>query len=1053
MLFHNLWRAVLAAGMTASLAAGAPVRLRTDYRDNPIGIDSAAPSLSWQSDNTERGWRQSAYQILVASSPAGLAKPDVWDSGKVPAGDSVDVPYAGPTLESRKRYYWTVRVWDAAGKMTRAAAPAWWEMGLLSPGDWRGKWIERPDPEQAADRAVIRWIWLSGQDAFAVPGNTAATFRVEWNQGAPPRNAALFLVARADWQATINGKPAGSKEARFQAFDRQDITEHVVAGRNVLEVTLKTAAQRGPGGGAPAPRATALAGMLKLIRADGSVERLPSGAAWQGRAEAGEWKPAAEVASLGDARMGPDPGPLPASATLLRRGFEAPKAVRSVRLYITALGSYRAFLNGRPIGAGVLTPEYTDYRKRVTYQTYDVTPLVARGPNVLAAMLGDGWFGSAMTWTGVSFMFLPPPPRLLAQLHINYADGSRDTLVTDESWKAAPAPILHSEIYAGEVYDARLEQPGWDRPGFRDAGWGNAAAGAPPAGALLSAQVTEPARIVETLTPRAITRAPGGAYIADMGQNMVGWLRLKATGPAGTKIRLRFAEILNPDGSLYVANLRGANQTDAYFLRGGGEETWAPLFTFHGFRYVEISGYPGTLTADKLVGEVTSSMQQVTGRLTTSSELVNQMWRTGIWGQRGNFLSVPTDCPQRDERLGWTGDAQVFWRTGSYNADIAAFGRKWMRDVVDGQSEEGAFGNTAPNMPDSGVGAMRYGAPGWGDAGVIVPWTAWQQYGDLGIIREHWPAMERWMKFIEEANPNYLRRNKTGANFADWLPAGSTTPRDLVATAYWALIAPLMSQMADALGKPAEAKRYTQTYENVRAAFQKEFIKPDGTIGSGSQTSYVLALHARLVPPELRQNVVDRLVKDIEQHNWHLTTGFLGTSPLLFVLSDHGRADVAYRLLLNETYPSWGYMIRKGATTWWERWNSDTGDPAMNSFNHYAFGSVVAWVYRYAAGIDTAPAAPGFKEIVIRPRLGGGLTAARGEYDSVYGKIISDWKGAAQGPFTLRVTIPPNTAAKVYLPAYPNARLSEGGKPLTAPVEGGSFIVTTGAGQYEFRVE
>jgi alpha-L-rhamnosidase len=548
---------------------------------------------------------------------------------------------------------------------------------------------------------------------------------------------------------------------------------------------------------------------------------------------------------------------------------------------------------------------------------------------------------------------------------------------------------------------------------------------------IVSGEVAAPVRIVETLAPKSIRPAGDGAYIVDMGQNMVGWLKLRASGPAGAKIRLRFAEILNPDGTLYTANLRNANQTDAWYLRGGGEETFEPRFTFHGFRYVEIAGYPGALAPAAISGLVASSAHRITGKLETSSELVNRMWGTGIWGQRGNFVSIPTDCPQRDERMGWTGDAQVFWRTGSYNADIAAFGRKWMRDVADGQDEEGPFGNTAPNMPKGGgmpPQIAKYGAPGWADAGVIVPWTAWQQYGDDGIIREHWTSMEKYMRFIEQANPDFLRAKKTGANFADWLPAGSKTPPALVATAYWALAARMMSEMALAIDQPAAAKRYSETYSNIRTAFQKAYIRDTGEIGSGSQTSYVVALHMGLVPDGLKQAAFDRLVKDIEAHGWHLTTGFLGTPHLLFVLADNGRTDVAYKLLLNETYPSWGYMIRNGATTWWERWNSDKGDPAMNSFNHYAFGSVMAWVYRYVAGIDAG--APGFKKIVIRPRPGPGLTHAHGEYDSVYGKIASEWRGTPEA-FTLRVTIPANTTATVHLP---NGRIAE-----------------VGSGSHEFR--
>jgi alpha-L-rhamnosidase len=433
-----------------------------------------------------------------------------------------------------------------------------------------------------------------------------------------------------------------------------------------------------------------------------------------------------------------------------------------------------------------------------------------------------------------------------------------------------------------------------------------------------------------------------------------------------------------------------------------------------------------------------------TGHVVTSSALVNRMWKIGLWGQRGNFLSIPTDCPQRDERLGWMGDAGVFWRTGAYNFDTAAFTRMFMLDVIDAQSPKGAFANTSPDLLSAeGV----EGAPAWGDAGVIVPWTAWMQYGDQGYIEENWDAMQRWMHYIAAANPDFLRRNAVGPNFADWLAPDERTPKDLVATAYWALQAHMMSEMARATGKDADAKRYDELLANIRTAFQKAYIKDNGDVAGGTQTANVLALYTKMAPEKLEPVLANNLVKDIESRGGHLSTGFLGATFLLFTLAEHGKADTAYKLLLNETYPSWGYMLSKGATTWWERWNGDTGDPSMNSYNHYAFGSVVAWVYRSVAGIDTDAAGPGFKHIVIHPLLDARITHARGEYDSVYGKIVSDWRGTPQGPFALKVTIPANTTAKVILPEIPNAQASEDGK----PVQGN--VVEIGSGTYAFAVK
>ncbi len=984
-------RAIILVLLTTAAALARPVDLRCDYLINPLGIDALQPRLSWRSDSTERNWSQGAYQIRVASSVAALqaGQAGVWDSGKQPSAESIGIPYGGPELESGRRYYWTVRVWDARGRAEEPAQPAWWEMGILSNAGWKAQWISRQDPDENAGRSAIHWIWLPGQDAFAVPAKTVAIFHLDLNLAAKPSNAALFVAVRGAYKAKINGQDAGSK-SDFRAFDRQDVTNLLAAGQNTVEVTVTAMPPGFPMGGTQGAGVTAaVAALLKIRTATGETEIHASDARWQARLdEDPNFHPAAVVANLSDERLAKDMGPLPGPAALFRREFDAEKPVQSARLYVTALGSYRVFLNGTRVGSDILTPEYTDYSKRVTYQVYDVTSLLAQGRNAIGAILGDGWFGSGLTWTGLRFSFLPPPTRFLAQLRMDYAGGASATVVSDASWKTAQSAVLHSEIYAGEVYDSRLEQPGWEKAGFNDAAWTQASIAGPPPG-VLSGEVTTPPRIIETVPPRTITAARGGAWIVDMGQNMVGWLRVKAAGEPGTRIRLRFAEILSPDGSLYRDNLRNASATDVLYLRGG-EQTWTPQFTFHGFRYVEVSGFPGKPELSNFTGEVVSSAQTLTGKLATSSDLVNKMWQVAIWGERSNFLSIPTDCPQRDERLGWTGDAEVFWRTGAYNADIAAFGHKWLRDLTDDQTAEGAFGNVAPGVAKLGP-FLAAGAPGWGDAGVIVPWTAWQQYGDTAIIQENWSAMERWMKYIQDGNPDFLRAKRVGPNFADWLAPDSRTPHDLIATAYWSMMAGMMAQMAHATGQESAAARYSDLGGSIRAAFEKAYVKDNGEVGTGTETSYVLALHMNLVPEALRAAVAEHLVKEIEAKGWHVSTGFLGTPHILFALAESGHIDVAYRLLLTETYPSWGYMIRKGATTWWERWNSDSGDPAMNSFNHYAFGSVVAWIYRYVAGIDTEAGGPGFREIVIRPRTAGPITHARGEYDSVYGKIVSDW--------------------------------------------------------------
>jgi alpha-L-rhamnosidase len=1043
----------LTSSLTVSLTTAAhavPVHLRCESVNNPLGIDVANPHLSWQSDSTERNWMQTAYQIVVSTSPSPAvdSPAKVWDSGKIASAESAGIVYGGTKLEPHTRYYWSVRVWGAQGQSSQASETAWWETGLLNQ-EWKAKWIAWKNPEQDSELDGVRWIWVAGQDALKMAPKTVAEFRFDLDLTQKPREATLFLLARESFVAKVNGHQVGTK-SEWNEFDADDVVPQLVVGKNLIEISVTAPGPDNPGP-PPAPVTAALAGLLKVTEHDGKITRIPINEAWSARlANSPNWQPATVVGVLSNPQFGDFlPGSLPQPAALLRKRFNITKRVKAARLYATALGSYRIFINNERVGQDVLTPDFTDYAKRVLYQTYDVTSLVASGSNAIGAILGNGWFGSGMTWNGRPFLFLPPPTRLLAQLEIEYVDGTRDVVGTDESWVGAPSPIRRSEIYAGEFYDARLDQEDWAKASFDDSAWSPALVAAAPPIAVVG-QVASPVHVAETITPVAVKPLANGTYVFDMGQNMVGWVKLKASGPAGTQIRLRFAEILSPDGSIYRDNLRNADATDVFTLAGRGEETYTPFFTFHGFRYVEVTGYPGIPTTAALTGEVINSLNGgPTGTLVTSSDLVNRMWKIGLWGQRGNFLSIPTDCPQRDERLGWMGDAGVFWRTGTFNFDIQSFSHKFLSDITDAQTKDGAFTNVSPDLlrPDGSEGA-----PGWGDAGVILPWTVWLQYGDKQAITDSWKAMERWMDFIAKANPNFLRMKGVGPNYADWLAPDDRTPKDLLATSYWALIAGMMVDMARATDNKEAVERYTALIENIRKAYRSKYIKRNGDVSGGTQTAYVVTLYTNLAPPKLEAAMVNKLVADIESRGWHLSTGFLGTPFLLFTLADHGRADVAYRLLLNETYPSWGYMLSKGATTWWERWNGDTGDPGMNSYNHYAFGSVMAWVYRSVAGIDTNVGGAGYREIVIHPRLDPRVTHARGEYDSVYGRIVSDWDAKPGESFSINLTIPANTHAKVYLPAIPNAKVIEDNHPIDARPEAGSLMVSLGSGSYHLEV-
>jgi alpha-L-rhamnosidase len=747
-----------------------------------------------------------------------------------------------------------------------------------------------------------------------------------------------------------------------------------------------------------------------------------------------------------------------APSPYLRREFPLDKTVRRARLYATARGVYELSLNGTRVGENVLAPGWTDYHRRVQYQTYDVTPLLAEGQNALGAVLGDGWFAGFVGFDPKHRGALyGPRPQLLAQLDVEYEDGTTESLATEGSWRCSTGPILFSDLLMGESYDTRREMPGWAEPGFDDSGWYGVEV-EEIGDTNLVAQPDEGIRVTEELEAKTVTEPESGRYVFDLGQNMVGWVRLKVEGEAGTEVTLRHAEALNPDGTIYTTNLRSARATDRYVLGGDGEEVYEPRFTFHGFRYVEVTGYPGEPPPGAVTGRVVHSATPHSGSFECSSRMVNKLQENIVWGQRGNFLSVPTDCPQRDERLGWMGDAQVFVRTASFNMDVAAFFEKWMTDVENAQSPEGAFPDVAPLPRGSGLIDLRWGAPAWGDAGVIVPWTIYRTYDDTRIVERHYDAMTRWMEYLHEANPDLIRKNRMGNNYGDWLsPNGDHTPKHLLATAYWAYDAKLIAEMAEATGRNEEAMEYRDLNERIKAAFQAAYVFPDGRIEGDTQTCYLLALHMGLLPEDLRSTAAEHLVKSIEREDWHLSTGFAGVGYLCPVLTEAGYAEVAYRLLGNETYPSWGYTIKNGATTIWERWDGWTEEngfqsPNMNSFNHYSLGSVGEWLYRYVAGIDLG--APGYGRIVIRPRPGGNLTHASGAYDSVRGRISSSWK-IEDNRFVLETLIPPNTTATVHVPSTDD--VSESGRPVNE-ADGveflrageGETVLAVGSGRYEF---
>jgi alpha-L-rhamnosidase len=752
----------------------------------------------------------------------------------------------------------------------------------------------------------------------------------------------------------------------------------------------------------------------------------------------------------------------------LRREFtvNARKKIERARFYASAMGLYELELNGRRVGDQYLTPGWTSYDFRFQYQVYDVTAALKSGPNCLGATLGDGWYRGRSGSEGKRNLY-GKKLALLAQLVVRYTDGTEEIVASDETWKASTGPILMSDIYDGETYDARLEKAGWSAPGFDDKDWKGVILLDPPK-AKVVASVGPPVEKTEELKPVKVLRTPAGDTVVDMGQNMVGWVRFHLTAPAGTTITLRHAEVLDKQGNFYTANLRSAKQTIQYTARGGSVETYEPHFTFQGFRYVAVSGWPGEVKPEDFIGVVVHSAMRRTGQFESSNDLLNQLEHNIIWGQKGNFVDVPTDCPQRDERLGWTGDAQVFAPTASFNFDTASFYTKWLRDVALDQEDDGAVPFVVPNVQTHDTRKGAAAAAGWADVAVVVPWTVYQAFGDKRILAEQYPSMKAWVEYMRRsAGDRYIWSKDF--TFGDWLSfatthadyPGATTDKDLIQTAYFAHSTELLAKTAAVLGKQDDAADYSALEEKIRAAFVKEYATPTGRLSSNTQTAYALALEFDLLPESLRAQGAARLADDVRKFK-HLTTGFLGTPVLCKALSDYGYLNEAYMLLTRTEYPSWLYPVTQGATTIWERWDGQKPDGSfqdvgMNSFNHYAYGAIGAWMYSVVAGLEIDEKAPGYKHILLAPRPGGGLVTATASLDSIYGHIASGWKIQA-GRMVISVEVPPNTTATVRLPGTRLPEVTEGGKSLDsrsdisgAHEDANSVVLDIGSGTYVFE--
>ncbi len=920
-----------------------------------------------------------------------------WDSGKVASSQSVFVPYAGKPLQSRQQVTWKVKYWDENGRESGWSETARFELGLLKNADWKAKWIR--------------------MGALKPPQATAG------------RKTPTITVRKAVYG--VPGKPAQQRDITGR------IREKVESGVFAFEVSNDLA------GGDPAYR------VVKSLELEYAID---------GKAVK---KTIAENTMFsffpGAAKGATSKTFVP---EYLRREFSAKADVEKARLYVTAKGLYEVYLNGEKVGEDYMAPGWTPYHKRIETLTYDITDRIKKGANAIGAILGEGWYAGDMMRK--KFVYPQAKPVLLVQIEITYRDGTTETIVTDQAWKATNrGAIRYSSIYHGETYDANLEMPGWNTTAFDDASWAGvieeAVAPQPP----LVPKRHYPTRATEELKTVKVTQPEPGRFVFDLGQNMVGWPRLAIPVEEGNTITVRVAEMLQKNGTLYTANYRSAKSTDYYTAAKTGTITWQPTFTFHGNRYVELSGLPEGAKPEPgwVTGVVLHSDFPSTGSFASSHKLLNQLQQNIRWGQRGNYLDIPTDCPQRNERLGWTGDAQVFCSTSIFNYDTHSFWMSWLQSV---RQEQTAKGHVHHVIPDTGCGA---GSPGWGDVAVTSPWNVYVRTGDIRVLEKNYVMMEKWVGAYENEAKDFIVARK---GFGDWLQPypkskgnKADTPMEVIATAYFGYCTALTRKAALVLGKKDDAARYEKQFANIRAAFSKRFFDKTGklTTQHETQTAYLMALDYNLLEPGLKQGVVKNLLRLVQDEaGGHLRTGFLGTPLIAFVLDREGHIDVAYEVLFKQTYPSWFFSIHQGATTMWERWNSYShkdgfGNAGMNSFNHYAYGAIGQWMYERVAGLAPDPANPGYKHFFVQPNPGEPLTRARAELETRYGPASSGWEKTGDG-LVVKATVPPNTTATFIVPELGSTKpaVTTEGKPCKLVERDGRLTVALAPGDYTFAV-
>jgi alpha-L-rhamnosidase len=1003
-----------------ALAGGsiAPFDLRVENLIAPMGVDIARPRFSWkvrEASPNLKNLRQTAYRLRVSSDSRSGG--DLWTSAITKSGDTYGIPYDGKPLASNRRVWWQVQTWDQDGIPSAWSSPASFSTGL-SERDWKGSWITYPEGFLKKSRGLFErayWIW-SSQDALKSAPVETKTFTYSLALSVRPRTAMMSLTADDQFILSVNGKEVLRSDQETDSWRRYhslDIAKSLKPGLNEIKVVASN-------------REVSPAGLIAALVLDsgvGPLRRIVTG-------EPGwivDGHSAPPISSYGVGPWGKFEVTPPPSATNYLKEFSVTKPIRRATLFGTALGLVDFQVNGKAVCNDFFTPGWSDYDKRVYFQSYDVTRLLGKGENKLGAVVGDGWFSGYVGY-GHQRAHYGPKPMLRAQLIVEFADGTSKTIATDRTWRVGQSGIRQNDFLMGETYDAgfapgpfkknAVEMPSENK---RNLEWfpGN------------------PVRRYARIKPKTIKKLGDRKYLLDYGQNLAGFVRIESADGAnlqvGRPVVMRFGEVLQPDGNLYTDNLRGAKAIDVY-IPAKGPVDWQPRFTFHGFRYCEVSGISQAPDPGEFTAVAISSATPETGILETSDPLLNKIVKNAWWTQKMNFIDIPTDCPQRDERLGWTGDAQAYIRTASTYSDVQAFFTKWLVALDDGQRADGQYPMVAPLKV-----AEADGGPAWADAGVICPWTIYDVYGDKRQLAQHYPNMKRFVDFTKSrSKPNLLPPDSYHC-FGDWLQIGVTTPPDVIYEAYFAGSARLLARSARVLGKEDDAAKYELLYKDVRKSFNEAYATVDGVVAGDTQCGYVLALAFDLLDDAKAKMAGDRLVADIEKRGWHLNTGFVGTRDLMQVLSKIGRNDVAFRLLHNTTFPSWGFEVVNGATTIWERWDGWTPergfqDPGMNSFAHYAYGAVVGWMFQEIGGIKNAE--PGFARILIAPEIDRRLRYANASFESVRGTVNCDWR-IRDSKLWMTVTIPANASAEVRVP-NPD----------------GSFISNSvGSGTYSFSSE